>query len=100
MSRASRLHLKNKRKIENYILDKVVLAIAFIEPLTTTGQIYQIYKNKDATGNSLVTWTFFALSAVIWLIYSIKLKNKPLIISSLLWLITESVVVFEIVHYS
>ena len=100
MGRSSKLHLKNKRKVENYILEKAVLTVAFIEPLSTSGQIYQIWKSKDATGNSLTTWTFYILSAVIWLAYGIKLKNKPIIFSSLLWVITESIVVLQILYYS
>ncbi len=100
MSRTSLLHLRSKGKLENYILYKVILVIAFIEPLTTSGQIYQIWKSKSAIGNSLVTWSFFALSSIIWLSYGIKIKSKPLIISSLLWAITESIIIIQIIYYS
>jgi uncharacterized protein with PQ loop repeat len=94
------LHLKNKRKFENLIFYRIVLAIAFIEPLTTLGQIYQIWKSKSAVGNSLATWSFFAFSGVIWLSYGVKIKSKPLIVSSMLWVITESIVIVQIIHFS
>jgi hypothetical protein len=34
------------------------------------------------------------------LFYGIKLKNKPLIISSFLWVVTETIVVAQILYYS
>jgi uncharacterized protein with PQ loop repeat len=100
MSRSSRIHLRNRQKLQNYLLDKAVMTIAFIEPLTTFGQIFQIWKHKNVSGNSLFTWSFFAVSAIIWLFYGIKLKNKPLIISSFLWVVTETIVVAQILYYS
>lgn len=100
MSRSSRLHIKNKKRPDNHLLDKVVLAVAIIEPLTTLGQIIQIGKYKDAKGNSLATWIFYTIAAFIWLLYGLKIKNKPVIISSLLWVVMEGVVVIEILYYS
>jgi uncharacterized protein with PQ loop repeat len=100
MSRVSGLHHKRKSKVAAPMFDKVVMLIAFVEPLTTFGQIYQLYQHKDPRGNSLFSWGFFVFSASIWLAYGIRIKNKPVIVGSALWIITESIVIFQILHYS
>jgi uncharacterized protein with PQ loop repeat len=100
MSRSSRIHLKNQNRLDNKVLNGLVMTVAFVEPLLTFGQIIQIWKFKQARGNSLLTWSFFLFSAVVWLTYGIKAKNRPLIVSSALWVLTESIVVFEILYFS
>ena len=76
------------------------MIVAFVEPLSTSGQIVQIWKTNNVEGNSLLTWSFFVFAALVWLMYGIKIKNKALIITSVLWVITESIVVFEILYFS
>lgn len=94
------MHKHVSKKNDKDILDKLVLAVAIIEPLSTIPQIIQIFSTQDATAISLATWILFAVAAVIWLLYGIKLKNTPLIISSLLWVITENIIVLGIILYS
>jgi len=100
MSRSAWLQLKQQQKAESYLFDKLVLGIALVGPLITTTQIYQIWKVKAAAGNSLLTWGFYTFSSIVWLVYGIRQKNKPLCVSSFLWLVTEGAIVAEILHYS
>ena len=74
------------------LFEKLILVIAVAEPLATLPQIYQIWINKQTTGVSIVTWSLYAIAAGAWLIYAINIKSKPLIISSGLWVITETLV--------
>jgi uncharacterized protein with PQ loop repeat len=60
----------------------------------------EIFTTKNVTAISLVTWLLFAVAAVIWLAYGIKIKNTPLIVSSFLWVVTETIVVVGILLYS
>ncbi len=91
----------HRHKVKNNgILEKLVLAVAIIEPLSTIPQIIDIFTTKDTTAISLVTWILFAIAAVIWLAYGIKIKNTPLIVSSALWVLTESIIVIGILLYS
>jgi uncharacterized protein with PQ loop repeat len=101
MSRsAARLHLNKRSATQPSVLNKAILCVAFLEPLFTVGQIWQIWEHKDATGNSLVTWVFFDISAVIWLLYALKLNIRPLIITELLWIFAQTIVIAEILYFS
>jgi len=81
------------------LLDKTVLVVALAEPLTTIGQIWQLWTDKSAAGNSLITWGFFELSALVWLLYGIKIRSRPLVITEGLWLVAQAVVILEVFQY-
>ena len=83
-----------------YWLDKIVLAAAFIGPLTTFPQIYEIFKNQSAGDISILTWTLFGLLSIPWLIYGLIHKQAPIIVSSILWILVDFIVVFSAVIYS
>jgi MtN3 and saliva related transmembrane protein len=81
------------------LFGRFILAVAIIEPLTTIPQIYEIWSRKSANGVSLITWCFYTVTACIWLVYGIKIKEKPVIISSIMWILAEGLVVMGILLY-
>ncbi len=82
------------------LIKRSVLAIAVIEPLMTLPQVYEIWVNKNAGGVSSLTWGLYLIAAIIWLLYGLQLKDKPIIISSVLWLGFELAVVVGTLLYS
>lgn len=91
-------HLTKKQ--QKQLIKRSVLAIAVIEPAMTLPQIYQIWVKHEATGVSAMTWGLYMSAAVIWLLYGLQLKDKPLIISSTLWIFTEATVVVGTIIYA
>lgn len=81
------------------LLDKLVLMCAVIGPLVDLPQLFKIYMDKSAKDVSLLTWFFFSLFAIPWLIYGIVHKEKPIIISYSLWILIDSVIVVGIIIY-
>lgn len=92
------LHLSKKQ--QKQLIKRTVLAIAVIEPAMTLPQIYEIWVKQQAEGVSSTTWGLYISAAVVWLLYGLQLKDKPLIISSVLWIITEVAVVVGTLIYS
>ncbi len=95
----TRLYEIQTRIIRYATLTKLVLAMAIIEPLMTLPQVYEIWIRKQAEGVSLLTWSFYIFAAIIWLLYGLKIKDRPLIIASTLWIIVELIVVIGLVAY-
>jgi MtN3 and saliva related transmembrane protein len=91
--------LEVKPKVEKSFFGRFMLTVAIVEPLTTIPQIYQIWSSKSSAGVSLVTWLFYTISACIWLVYGVKIKDKPVIVSSASWVLTEGLVVLGILFY-
>lgn len=88
-------HAQQKRLIK-----RSVLVIAVLEPLMTLPQVYEIWVKKQAEGVSSLTWGLYLIAAVIWLLYGLQLKDKPIIISSILWLGFELAVVVGTLLYT
>lgn len=95
---SSQIHnIKNKKT--NKALLSVVYFVSFVEPLTTIPQLYSIWINKLTAGVSILTWLGFLLAALVWLIYGLSQKDKALIISGSLWVITEGLIILGLLIY-
>ena len=93
-------HLNDhKKQTEHLFLNRLVLAMAILEPLMTLPQVYEVWIRQQTEGVSFVTWSFFVGSAIVWLIYGLKIKSVPLIVSSTLWIIVESSIVVGLAFY-
>ncbi|MDP3970192.1 MAG: hypothetical protein Q8P90_00665 [bacterium] len=73
-------------------IDRVVYVVAFIGPLMTIPQITKVWTEPGAEGVSVISWsTYFGLN-FFWLTYSILHKEKPLILTSVLWIVANGLV--------
>jgi len=91
---------KLTKKQQKQLIRRTVLVVAIIEPLMTLPQIYEVWIKQQAEGVSSLTWGLYIVAGFIWLLYGIQLKDKPLIISSSLWIVTEAIVVVGVILYS
>jgi uncharacterized protein with PQ loop repeat len=69
-------------------------------PLFEIPQAITIYTHHNAQNVSIWTWSFFLIDNVVWIIYGLRCKTKPLVITSILYLIIEMMIVAGIVRYS
>ena len=103
------LHHRSKRKriyqkYEDYphpnkvkrFVDVVVYIMGIIVPILTIPQAAQIWLNKTAEGVSSITWIAYLINTVIWTIYGILHKEKPVIITFSLMTIINIVIVVGI----
>ena len=69
------------------ILDKLVYIFGMLGPVFVIPQIVKIYAEQNATSISLFTWTVGGIPQIIWLLYGIAHKEKPLIILNIFWIL-------------
>jgi uncharacterized protein with PQ loop repeat len=100
LSGMTKHNINIRRMNKPFSIEHLALAVAIVEPLSTVPQILDIYRTHDVESLSLLSWLLFAAASVIWLTYGIKIKNRPLIASSVLWVSTEAVLIFGILIYS
>lgn len=86
---------KYKKRIENF-----ALAAGVIQPLITVPQIITIYGNQSAQDVSLLTWIGYLLFGVIFLVYGLAFKLKPIWVGQIIWVIMQLIVVAGIVLYA
>lgn len=64
----------------------------------TIPQIYDIWSTKQHSINE-ITWSSYLAIGVVWLFYGIVHKEKPIIFSNILGIITTGLVVVGAVIY-
>ena len=95
------------QKLEKYphpnkwknFLDKMIYVVGVSGPIMTFPQLLKIWVEKNAQGVSLFSWAWYLGIAFIWLTYAIVHKEKPLIITYILWIIIEIFIVIGVVLY-
>ena len=79
--------------------DRIVLIVSVIYPLTTSGQVFEIFKNQSADNISLITYVLYIFFTGILLWYGLAEKLKPIIILQSLWLVMYTAVLVGILLY-
>lgn len=74
--------------------------IGFVGPLTTVPQAMKIWENKSVTGLSLVSWVMYLALSFVWLYYGYVHKEKPIMISNVLYVLVNIVVITGILMFS
>jgi uncharacterized protein with PQ loop repeat len=80
--------------------DYLVYLFTVATPLFEIPQAITIYAHHSAGDVSIYTWGFFVIDNFVWIIYSIKKRLIPLLVTSVLYLLIEASVVVGIVIYS
>ena len=80
-------------------LDKFVYVVAFLGPTMTIAQSHKIWSTGDASGVSLMAWGTYVFGNIVWLMYGLTHKEKPIIcMYSAAFVVNVSVVVGIIIH--
>ena len=80
--------------------DYVIYFFTVATPLFEIPQAITIYANHSAKDVSVWTWSFFVIDNLVWIVYAVKQKLTPLLITSILYLIIEIAIVAGIIHYA
>lgn len=90
------LHTKPDKEFFDYIVYFFTVAT----PLFELPQAYVIYANQSAQDVSFATWAFFLLDNIVWIVYAVKRRVVPLLITTILYLIIETAILVGIVLYA
>lgn len=80
---------KNRTK---RFVDYLMYVVGFVQPLGLLPQLYRIYILHTALGVSVLTWALFAFFNVLWAVYGIVHREKPLIIAYILIAILDAAI--------
>ncbi|MEX2054477.1 MAG: SemiSWEET family transporter [Candidatus Colwellbacteria bacterium] len=81
------------------IFDKFIYLIVFITPITNIPQLLTIWTKHDASGVSALSWSSFAVISIIWTIYGVLHKDKPIIIMSALLVVVQGLIAIGAIIY-
>ena len=91
-------HLR-KRKVDRFedttkhFIDASIYVVSVLFPLMTLPQIWEIFSKHAAGGVSLPTWAWGTFFSLYWLLYGILHKDTPIVISSIVWTMINTIVI-------
>jgi MtN3 and saliva related transmembrane protein len=88
----------SKRKKRSFI-DKLIYVFAIGGPLMNIPQLLKIWTEKNSSGVSVISWIGFSLTALIWLVYGIIHKEKPIIVANILYFVLQVGVIIGALAY-
>ena len=77
-------------------LGKVLRGFSVLTMLMTVPQVVTVWAGAAVGGVSLVTWLSYLLSAVLWLIYGIRKRDKTIYLACIGWIVLDSAVVIGV----
>ena len=88
------LHIRRPKFLKKNMssFDKLVLFVSIIYPLSALPQAVEVFRG-NTEGVSIISWLAFMLCAGLFLIYGLKNKVFPMVVSNSLWIVTDGLVV-------
>ena len=105
-------HISKRKRISNKMdeypskkfwirfLDRLLIIVAVIGPIMALPQLLDVYLTHNAENISFISWGSWAFFNLFWLAYGIVHKEKPIIVTYILWFLMNFSVAIGILLYS
>jgi uncharacterized protein with PQ loop repeat len=88
-----------QKKTKPRLVDRLTYVAAIVEPIITLPQVYQIFRDRSASGVSISAWIGYELLTLVWLWYGIVHKERMIIIYSALYAVVQLGVILGALLY-
>ena len=88
--------MDNKFKI---FYDKIIYVVVIFAPIANLPQLFKILMEKNASGVSPISWIFFSLISITWLIYGILHKDKHILIMNAILIVIQTLIAISAIIY-
>ena len=83
---------KKKKTPGDAFLDRIVMVVSILYPLSAVPQLMEIIQG-NAAGVSVLSWLSFFTCAGLFLVYGLRHRVMPMIVSNSLWVVIDGLVV-------
>ncbi len=88
-----------QKKTNNKFVDRLTYAAAIIEPIITIPQAYQLFRDQNAAGISILSWVGYEMLTIVWLWYGFVHKDKAIIMYSAMYAVVQMAVIVGAIKY-
>lgn len=85
---------------EQTTLRRLLGAMSLFTLFMTFPQVWIIWATRQAAGVSVVSWSAYLLSAILWLIYGLQKRDKNIYLPCIGWILLDCAVIVGVVVYS
>lgn len=100
------IHLATKKKpLKKQVsqpltpFDKLVLFVSILYPFSAFPQVVAVFSGKTE-GVAVLSWMVFFVCALLFLIYGVKRRVPPMIVSNSIWIVMDALVIIGIFVFS
>lgn len=90
--------VQDRNRIERPVR-QVAYVAGLLGPFTALPQVATVWVFHQTSGVSLASEAGFTALAAIWLVYGAVLREGPIVLSSLLWVILDLAIVCGVLRY-
>ena len=76
-----------------------MFVVAFMVPVALIPQVVDIYTKQNAQGLTLVTWVLLTAGNMLWALYGLVHRDKPIIVANVLVTLLNIAVIVGILKY-
>ena len=80
-------------------MDHLIYVIVIFGPVMNLPQLLKIWIHKDAGGVSFISWMSFSLFSLIWALYGILHKDKPIIMMNIALMVIQTLIAIGVLLY-
>jgi uncharacterized protein with PQ loop repeat len=77
-------------------LERVLRGFSVLIMLMTVPQVVTVWTGPSVSGVSLWTWLSYLLSAVLWLFYGIRKRDKTIFVACIGWILLDAAIVIGV----
>ena len=81
------------------VFHRLLGSLSIFTMLMTTPQVLTIWVGHRAAGVSMLSWTAYLASAVVWLWYGIQKRDKNIYLPCLGWILLDCAVIVGALFY-
>jgi uncharacterized protein with PQ loop repeat len=81
-------------------LRRILGGMSVVSMLMTVPQVWIIWANHQAAGVSLVSWSTYLVSALLWLWHGVQQRDKNIYLPCLGWIGLDAGVIAGILRYT
>jgi uncharacterized protein with PQ loop repeat len=82
------------------VLQKLLGGMSVFTMLMTIPQIATIWYSHQASGVSIISWSAYLLSALLWLWHGIRQRDKNIYLPCIGWIALDSAVIIGAIVYA
>jgi len=82
------------------VLRRILGSMSVFTMLMTVPQVLSIWVNHQAAGVSVVSWSAYLLSALLWLWYGLQKRDKNIYMPCIGWVGLDTAVIVGVVIYA
>ena len=80
-------------------MSRLLGSLSVFTMLMTIPQVLTIWVGHQAAGVSLLSWSAYLLSAVLWLWYGLQKRDRNIYLPCVGWIVLDGAVIFGVLIY-